>query len=278
MKASIDLANVLYRHWDQCCPALDSSTHWFSDTTTGQLEERRRSVKGQKLRCCPQNSSCAPTCVCQAPLQAFNATQIKDMHKLLKCCAYLRAAEMKQEKTAARQRMRQVRGANRECLSRAAVRYEGLRIYEQKTHRVGNLGERRNWKLSGMLQHGATEKEAPSSVIESHHRSASETVSRCLEEERPSAPTCIVVARKHVGAAQRRHAQRFSPSKSPHASPWTRARHRQFWQIFMLNSATAAQRLARKTASEEYYCISCQHWQPSLSRGQEKIKKDAQKA
>lgn len=134
------------------------------------------------------------------------------------------------------------------------------------------MEERRRWKLSGMSQHD-TKKEAPPSVIKTHHPSASGTVSQgalksCAHQRRHALWSRV----KRVAAAQRRHAQevqaltlfaRVAVNASEAATVLT---------DFHVEHRDGISAFSQKMASEEYYCISCQHWLPSLSRGQEKKK------
>lgn len=97
-----------------------------------------------------------------------------------------------------------------------------------------------------------------------------DSLAGCFEELRPSAATCIVVTRK----------TRCSGTAAPRAE----VRALTLFARVAVNASETATVLtdshvehrdgisafSQKMASEEYHRISCQHWLPSLSRGQEK--------
>lgn len=90
------------------------------------------------------------------------------------------------------------------------------------------------------------ERSSPVSHQDPSSLSLRNSLAGCFEELRPSAPTCIVVTRKTCCSGTTTPRAEVQPSHSLRASPWTRARRRQFWQIFMLSTVTESQRLARK--------------------------------
>lgn len=157
----------------------------------------------------------------------------------------------------------------------SVCREQRLRIYEQKTHRVGNLSMWRRDEAGSCLECPNTTRRQKLPRQSSRPiipQPPENSLAGCFEELRPSAPTCIVVTRKtrcSGTATPRAEVQaltlfaRVAVNASETATVLT---------DFHVEHRDGISAFSQKMASEEYYCISCQHWLPSLSRGQEKKK------
>lgn len=133
---------------------------------------------------------------------------------------------------------------------------------ETKLEAVWNVATRHDGK-----------KEAPSSVIETQPPEQSRRASKsCAHQLRHALWSRVNVLQRHNDATRRGTALKLFARVAVNASEAATV-----LTDFYVEHRDGISAFSQKMASEEYYCISCQHWQPSLSRRQEK-KNDAQKA